>query len=87
MDTLLSIVGSVGAVIILGLAAVGIMGLVALFTGTTDDKQRARQQAYLAEQQIAEIGRRAQAAILAEMVRRTQQRGPGDPPSYGGARR
>lgn len=60
----------VGMVLLAGLAVVGL--LVVISPGETE-RQRCAREAREAERQIAEIGRQAQAAILAEALKRAQQ--------------
>jgi uncharacterized membrane protein len=69
MTVFLYTLGFIGALIVLALAAVGVVALIlALFTN--GQAHRAREEARRAERQIAEIGRRAQVAILREALRR-----------------
>lgn len=62
----------VGMVLLAGLAIVGLLAVTS--PGETERQRLAREQRK-AERRITEIGRQAKAAILAEALKRAQQRG------------
>lgn len=77
MNLFFDVVGLTGALLVLALAAFGALCLVLLFTGQYDERMRLAEQARESERQITEIGRRAQAAILNEALRRAHGRRDG----------
>jgi hypothetical protein len=83
MDTFLSVVGFFGALVVLCLAAVGLVAIISRISRVGDERQRWQSRANEAEQQIMEIGRQAQVALLGEALRRVHRdgnRGTDDPP-------
>jgi hypothetical protein len=69
MTIFAAILGVVGAVLVIGLAAVGGLALIGVIRG--DDHSRdLRERARRAEREIMEIGRQAKVAILGEALRR-----------------
>lgn len=61
------------ALAVVGFALVGIAGFIAALRDRTGERNRLEREGWLAEQQIAEIGRRAQEAIVAEALRRMRE--------------
>lgn len=69
MHAFVNVLGFVGALLVLGLAAFGVLAVAAI--GSEDgERRRMRDQARAAELRIAEVGRQAQVAILGEALRR-----------------
>ncbi len=70
MAALLITVGIVIGLAVVGFAGIGAWGCFTALFGCNDARARLAQEARRAESEIAEIGRRAQEAILAEALKR-----------------
>lgn len=78
MDALITALGVLCGLALLGLSVVGGVTIVAEWGGRGSERQRMLARARVAERQIVEIGRQAQAAILREALRHAQRRRPSD---------
>lgn len=87
MAMLLDISAGLLCLVFISLALFGGLVLVALLVGPREtERQRIARETREAERQITEIGRRAQAMILAEALRRVERKhGGGYPGSQGPA--
>jgi hypothetical protein len=74
MTVLLVTIGIVVGLVVLGLAAVGVWGCVIALSPRESERARIARQAREAEAHIADIGRRAQEAIIAEALYRLRSR-------------
>jgi hypothetical protein len=74
VGTFLVTAGLVVGLVVLGFAIVGIAGVVMALGDWTSEQSRVEREARLAEQHIADIGRRAQEAIVVEALRRLRER-------------
>ena len=74
----MAVVEVIGTLLSLALGVVG--GAIALYllASPNDDQQRLRHRSQEAEQEIGDIGRWEQQALMAELLRRTRERGPDD---------
>ena len=73
----MAVVKVIGTLLALALGVVG--GAIALYLlASPNDQQRLRHRSQEAEQEIGDIGRWEQQALMAELLRRTRERGPDD---------